>query len=167
MRTAFILLLLTAPLPAAELTGRVVGVTDGDTITVLDTNKVQHKIRLEGIDAPESKQAFGTKAKQALSDRVFGKEVRVEWKGKDPYGRILGHVHAGKDHVNLSMVRDGFAWHFKRYNKDQKLADAEVEAREAGRGFVGRQGACPAVGFQEAGEREGGRELKRLFVPEG
>lgn len=109
--------------------------TDGHTITILDADKVQHKIRLEGIDAPESKQAFGTKAKQALSDRVFGKSVRVEWKEKDCYGRTLGHVYAGSDHVNLSMIRDGYAWHCKRYNKDQKLADAEVEAREAGRGL--------------------------------
>ncbi|MCC7421744.1 MAG: thermonuclease family protein [Planctomycetaceae bacterium] len=136
-------------LPAAELTGRVVGVTDDDTITVLDADKVQHKIRHEGIDAPESKQAFGTKAKQALSDRVFGKDVRVEWKERDRYKRIPGHVYAGEDHVNLSMVRDGFAWHFKRYNKDQKLADAEVEAREAGRGLWADKEPVPPWEFRK------------------
>lgn len=153
MRTALIFLCLATPLPAAELTGRVVGVTDGDTITVLDAEKVQHKIRLEGIDAPESKQAFGSKAKQALSDRIFDKTVRIEWKEKDRYGRILGRVYAGKDHVNLDMVRDGFAWHFKRYSKDQNLSDAETEAREAGRGLWADKDPVPPWEFRKRPKR--------------
>src|SRR5437879_452638 len=83
------------------IAGNVVGVTDGDTITVLDSEKVTHKIRLEGIDAPESGQAFGTQAKKALSDKIFGKSVIVEDTGRDRYGRTLGDVYVEKHHVNL------------------------------------------------------------------
>ena len=88
-----ILLLLTLPLAQAEtLTGRVVRVTDGDTIVVLDASKVQHKIRLTGIDAPERGQAFGTKSKEHLSDLVAGKSVVVDYSKYDRYQRILGKV---------------------------------------------------------------------------
>ena len=77
---------------ADTITGRVVGVADGDTVTVLDADKVQHKIRLAGIDAPEKAQAFGNRSKQNLSDLVFGKDVRVDWDKRDRYGRIVGKV---------------------------------------------------------------------------
>jgi endonuclease YncB( thermonuclease family) len=112
-----------------SITGRVVGVHDGDTITVLDGSNVQHRIRLAGIDAPEAKQAFGTKAKQALSGMVFGKEVRVEGHGGDKYGRTLGDVVAGGTWVNRTMVEAGMAWHYVAYFKDKELADAEKDAR--------------------------------------
>lgn len=72
------------------ITGKVIGVSDGDTITILDSGNRQHKIRLEGIDAPESNQAFGSRAKQSLSDLVFGKTVTVTSRKKDRYGRVLG-----------------------------------------------------------------------------
>ena len=78
--------------PPRPFTGKVVGVTDGDTITVLH-DRQPYKIRLEGIDAPESGQAFGTKAKQVLSAKIFGKEVKVVWKSRDRYKRILGHIY--------------------------------------------------------------------------
>lgn len=89
--------------------GRCTKVSDGDTITVLDSEKVQHKVRLDRIDAPEKKQAFGEKSKQHLSEMVFGKDVRVEWQKKDRYQRILGIVFIGEKDVNLQMVKDGFA----------------------------------------------------------
>ena len=89
----FLFLLLTFPFLHAEtLTGRVVRVTDGDTIVVLDADKVQHKIRLQGIDAPERKQAFGTKSKEHLSDLLAGKTVEVDYSKYDRYGRVLGKV---------------------------------------------------------------------------
>src|SRR6267378_4491443 len=72
-----------------EFTGKVVHIADGDTLTVLDADNVQHKIRLHGIDAPEKGQAFGTKAKEALAEKVHEKTVRVVWKEKDKYGRIV------------------------------------------------------------------------------
>lgn len=88
---AFVFLLLGNAW-AEALEGRVVRVTDGDTITVLDARKVQHRIRLAGIDAPEKKQAFGTRAKENLSYLVFGKTVRVDGRKKDQYGRLVGKV---------------------------------------------------------------------------
>ena len=93
-----ILLLISCSLHAAALQGKVVGVADGDTITVLDANNIQHKIRLEGIDAPETAQAFGQKSKQSLSQMVQSKQVTVEYQKKDKYDRTLGKVlHNGTD----------------------------------------------------------------------
>jgi endonuclease YncB( thermonuclease family) len=85
---ALLLSLVTAG--AATLTGKVVGVSDGDTITVLDAAKTQHKIRLAGIDAPEKAQPLGQKSKEHLSDSVFGKHVQVEYTKTDKYGRTVG-----------------------------------------------------------------------------
>jgi endonuclease YncB( thermonuclease family) len=110
----------------AELVGQVVGVSDGDTITVLDATKRQHKVRLEGIDAPESHQAWGTRAKQELSKKVYLQHVRVVDTGRDKYGRTLGHVYVGPLWVNLDMIASGFAWHYAEYNNEAELASAEV-----------------------------------------
>ena len=82
----------------------MVGVADGDTVTVLDADKVQHKIRLAGIDAPEKSQPFGNRSKQNLSDLVFGKYVRVDWDKRDRYGRIVGKVWVQP--VSLSDLPD-------------------------------------------------------------
>jgi len=109
--------------PAAKiLDGKTVGVSDGDTVTVLDATNTQHKIRLEAIDAPESHQPFGTKSKQALSDKVFGKTVRVEWTEKDKYRRTLGHIFIDDRWINKEMVEEGWAWHYKQYSDDEDLA---------------------------------------------
>ncbi len=129
------------PLAWADITGYVVGVADGDTITVLDADKVQHKIRLTGIDAPEKKQPFGNRSKQNLSDMVFNKIVTVETDKRDRYGRELGKVLAGGVEVNLEQVRAGMAWHYKAYERTQSAAgrqayaDAENEAKAAKRGL--------------------------------
>ena len=126
---------------AATLTGRTVRVTDGGTIVILSEGNVQHKIRLQGIDAPERKQAFGTKSKEHLSESVAGRFVVVEYDKKDRYGRIVGNVLAGKEDVCLKQVSDGFAWHYKKYQKEQTVTDrilyteAEVKARDAKRGL--------------------------------
>ncbi len=114
---------------SATLTGRVVKVSDGDTITVLDAVNVQHKIRLYGIDAPEKKQAFGQVSKKHLSSLVAGKAVRVEYSKKDKYGRILGTVFVGDTDINLKMIADGMAWHYKKFDKTPAYAKAEDAAR--------------------------------------
>jgi endonuclease YncB( thermonuclease family) len=125
----------------ADITGNVVGVADGDTITVLDADKVQYKIRLTGIDAPEKKQPFGNRSKQSLSDMVFNKTVTVETVKRDRYGRELGKVLAGGKDVNLEQVRAGLAWHYKAYERTQSAtdrqayADTENEAKAAKRGL--------------------------------
>ena len=120
---------------ADTLQGRVVTIADGDTITVLDADKVQHKIRLTGIDAPEKAQAFGNKSKQALADMVFGKDVQVEEHGKDKYKRTLGRVLVNGIDANAEMVRQGYAWVYRKYSKNPDLLRLEAEAREAKRGL--------------------------------
>jgi endonuclease YncB( thermonuclease family) len=107
----FILTILLTPIAAQQktITGKVVGVSDGDTITVLDDSKQQHKVRLEGIDAPESAQAFGTQAKKSLSDLVFGRTVTVASSKTDRYGRVLGKVQLEGKNINYVQALFGFA----------------------------------------------------------
>ena len=128
------LLLAAPPTVTEQINGKVVGVTDGDTITVL-VNKTTIKVRLEGIDAPESKQSYGTKTKQALSEMVFGKNVLVKKTGEDRYGRTLGVIMLGEKDINAKMIEEGWAWHYKKYNNEERLAKLEVEARSDKRGL--------------------------------
>ncbi len=138
---ALVSLLAASNVYAATLTGHVVGIHDGDTITVLDAAKAQHKIRLAGVDAPELKQAFGTRSKQSLSEMVYNKQVKVEWDKRDRYGRTIGVILVDGHDVNLEQVRTGMAWWYRQYAKEQKSEDrklyesAENEARTAKRGL--------------------------------
>lgn len=115
--------------------GRVVGIDDGDTITVLDSSKANHEIRLLGIDAPEKGQAFGTQSKQNLSESVFNKVVTIEWRKRDRYSCIVGKVRLSGRDVCLDQVMAGLAWHYKYYQDDQTPEDrqlydvAEIAAR--------------------------------------
>jgi endonuclease YncB( thermonuclease family) len=120
---------------AEEFQGRIVGVTDGDTVTVLTPTERQVKVRLAEIDTPEGNQPYGTRAKQALSGFVFGHTVRVIVVGTDRYGRTIGHVYVGDLDVNAEMVRSGMAWVYREYNRDPSLLALEKEAKEAGRGL--------------------------------
>lgn len=113
---------------AETLSGRVVHVSDGDTITVLDASNHQHKIRLSGIDAPESGQAFGRVSKQNLADLVAGKTVSVEWSKHDKYRRIVGKVLLGSQDVCLEQIKTGMAWHYKKYEKEQAPEDRSIYA---------------------------------------
>lgn len=138
----YIALLFLLPVGAlADVQGLVVGVSDGDTIAVLDDDKTQHKIRLAGIDAPEKGQAFGQRSKEHLSDLVYKKTVTVEGSKKDRYGRTVGKVLVNGVDANLEQVRADFAWHYKQYEREQSKADrvtyaqAEDEARAAKRGL--------------------------------
>ena len=115
---------------------KVVKVTDGDTVHVLDQLKTKFKIRLGGIDAPERKQAFGKKSGKNLSNLVAGKNVEVEFSKRDRYGRIIGKLIKDGQDVNLLQIIQGYAWHYKKYQRDQSKIDrilyasAETEARE-------------------------------------
>ncbi len=127
--------LLASQALAADFTGRVVGVSDGDTITVLHNGKGE-RIRLHGIDCPEKRQAFGKRAKQFTSNLVFAKTVTVQVVDRDRYGRTVGVVLLpdGRS-LNHELVRAGFAWMYRRYTNDQSLSDLEEEARVAQRGL--------------------------------
>lgn len=120
---------------AASFSGQVVGVSDGDTISVLHNGKAE-KIRLNGIDCPESHQDFGQRAKQFTSNLTFNKTVTVEVSDHDKYGRTVGDVILpdGRN-LNRELVRAGFAWWYKQYSHDQSLGELEEEARAAKRGL--------------------------------
>jgi endonuclease YncB( thermonuclease family) len=111
------------------LTGKVVSVTDGDTIKVLTKNKTLYKIRLNGIDAPERSQAFGKKSKANLSQLVAARIVDVQYKKTDMYGRILGTVFVDNNDINLRQIEDGYAWVYRRYCKRADYYKAEESAR--------------------------------------
>ena len=117
------LFLAATSLQAATLSGRVVGVADGDTITILDSSNTQYKIRLAGIDAPEKKQPFGNVAKKSLSDMVYGKQVSVDYNKQDRYGRTVGKVIVDGVDANLEQVKRGLAWFYKKYQNEQPLED--------------------------------------------
>lgn len=134
---------------AETLQGRVVGIHDGDTVTVVDTNRQQYKIRLAGIDAPESKQAYGSRSKQNLSKWLYNRQVIVKWNKRDRYGRTVGVVLVDGHDVNLEQVRAGMAWWYRQYAKEQTLPDrqayelAENEAKAAKRGLWSDLEAVP------------------------
>ena len=131
-----ILLLLLSPLSfAEELTGKVIKVSDGDTITVLDSNNQKYKIRLQGIDAPETQQAFGETSRQSLASLVYDKEVIILWDKRDKYARILGKVIVDGRDANYEQLKKGLAWYYKQYENDlsdedkERYSEAEAWAR--------------------------------------
>lgn len=119
----------------------MISIADGDTVTVLDSANTQIKIRLMGIDAPEKKQAFGTRSKESLSALVFDKQVTVEFSKKDKYGRTVGKILVNGIDANLEQVKAGMAWHYKQYQREQSADDratyaqAEEQARAAKTGL--------------------------------
>jgi endonuclease YncB( thermonuclease family) len=140
-----IVALFTVSALADTLHGRVVGVSDGDTITVLDASNQQHKIRLSGIDAPEKAQPFGQRSKENLSRHVFGRDVSVEWHKVDRYKRIVGKVKVAEPSCRdaacpktfdacHAQISAGLAWWYSKYAKDQSREDAnryELAEQEA------------------------------------
>ena len=114
---------------------KVVKVVDGDTVYALDQGRERHKIRLGGIDAPEHNQAFGNKSTDNLARLIAGKNILVEYVKRDKYGRIIGKLLKGNLDINLQQVKDGFAWHYKHFKRDQSVNDrvlyssAEIEAK--------------------------------------
>ena len=131
MRPMFFLLLLAlASVSAAEsFSGRVIGVSDGDTLTILHIEgerKTPRKIRISGIDAPESKQAFGNRAKEAMSALAFGQQAEAECPTVDRYGRDVCKVTVSGVDVGLALIQQGYAWHFKKYQRTQPKADRAI-----------------------------------------
>lgn len=145
---------------AVIILGKVVGIADGDTVTVLDASKNQHRIRLEGIDAPEKSMPFGQRAKEHLSNLVFAKDVEVKTSKKDRYGRAIGSIFVNGLDANLAMVNAGMAWHYKKYQKEQSPADrliyasAEEQARSRRAGLWRDDNPTPPWEYRK-GRRDG------------
>jgi hypothetical protein len=120
------------PLFSFALEGKVVGVTDGDTIKILTPKRQQIKVRLYGIDAPEKKQPYGAAAKQYLADLVAGKTVQIEEHGKDRYKRVLGVVYFDGKDVNEILVLNGYAWAFTKYSKIYESQERQARSKGLG-----------------------------------
>jgi endonuclease YncB( thermonuclease family) len=120
---------------AEEFAGRVVGITDGDTIKVLRADRAE-TVRLQGVDAPEKRQAYGERARRFAADLAFDRTVVVRATGRDRNGRLLGEVVLpdGRS-LNQELVRNGYAWWFRKYSGDVRLASLEAEARQGRRGL--------------------------------
>lgn len=143
-----------------QIEGRVVGVHDGDTITLLDAEDHQHKIRLDGIDAPELGQPFGRVAKRHLADLVGDRRTVAECHKIDRYGRDVCRVLAGGVDAGLEQIRAGMAWYFRRYaselprDRRQRYADTEETARGERRGLWAD--AKPVPPWEWRGTHKGG-----------
>jgi endonuclease YncB( thermonuclease family) len=126
----------------AELVvGKVVSVADGDTLTILDSSNTKHRIRIDGIDAPETGQAFGQRSKDSLSELAYWRRGKARCSKRDRYGRQVCKVTVSGVDVGLEQIRRGMAWHFKRYAYQQTLSDgaaystAESTAKSSGSGL--------------------------------
>ena len=157
--TILALLLFSFGVNADLLNGRVVKVTDGDTITVLDNSNIQHKIRLSGIDAPEMNQAYGERSRLALAYAVAGGHVLIDWNKRDRWNRIVGKVLVNNKDINLQQVQEGMAWHYKKYEREQDAADralyahAEDEAQRNKIGLWRNHIAVPPWEFRKLAKR--------------
>lgn len=150
---ALLTLTLAEVASAATFTGMVTRIIDGDTLSVLDDEKHELRVRLAGIDAPEHHQPWGGRARQNLARLAFSKRVSVEWY-KTSYNRVVGIVRVGGIDMSLAQLRAGLAWHYKKYEREQTAesrqayAAAELEARDKRRGLWKDQEPIPPWDFR-------------------
>ena len=141
---------------AKDITGTVVSVADGDTITVLSAEKKQYKIRMAAIDSPEKAQAFGQRSKQHLSDLIYKKEVRVQVVDIDRYKRHVGVVFLGDRNINQAQVAAGFAWVYRQFVKNipkpmaKAFANAEASAKASKAGLWADKDPVPPWDWRRA-----------------
>lgn len=164
--TALLLLTSLSAANADELQGRVVAIADGDTLTILDAQNQQHKIRLAGIDAPEKNQPFGQVSRQHLAKQCFQQAASVVWNKRDRYQRIIGKVYCKGKEVGLDQIQAGLAWWYRKYAKDQtqedqgRYSDAEIAASRDKRGLWQSPKPTPPWDW-----RRKGRGLNGLHEP--
>lgn len=135
----FALAVAAYPALAGDLAGKVVGVSDGDTLTLLGNGRDRYRVRLAEIDAPEGGQPYGRNARRMLSDLAYGKQVSVRVVDVDRFGRYVGRIRADGVDVNAEMVKRGAAWAYRAYLSDQRFLMWEQEARRSKRGLWGLQ----------------------------
>lgn len=151
----FVILIVFAntPVQAYEIKGVVVHIADGDTLTVLTSQKKQIKIRLADIDAPEKHQPFGRKAKQLLAKLSFQKQVTVNISKTNRYGRSIGRISIENTNINSELVAKGMAWVYTKYTDDQKLIALEQLARNSKLGLWAANKPIPPWDWRK-GQRE-------------
>ncbi|QZA79555.1 thermonuclease family protein [Deefgea tanakiae] len=135
-----------------QLSGQVIGVSDGDTATILTADRKPVKIRLAQIDAPEKAQAFGERSKQSLSDLIYGKNVIVDVETTDKYGRTVGKIIVAGIDANLEQIKRGMAWFYVQYGKDAKYRDAESKAKSAKLGLWSEAAPTPPWEWRHSGK---------------
>lgn len=135
--TLFLACAWSAAISAQEIAGRVVGISDGDSFTLLTADNRQLKIRLAEIDAPERGQPYGSRAREQLSRLIFEETVIVDVQTLDRYGRTVGRPYKVDLDVCAEMVRTGAAWVYRQHLRDEELLEIESEARKARRGVWG------------------------------
>ena len=122
--------------PSQQLSGRIIEVYDGDTATLLTTDNLKYKVRFFGIDAPEAAQDFGLVSRDALREKILGKEVTVKVAATDRYGRAVGQVMLDSRYINREMAAEGMAWYYKDFAANEyDLEEAERSARRERRGL--------------------------------
>ena len=146
----FIAQLLCASTFAEEISGKIVAVTDGDTLVILVNGHDQIKVRLAEIDAPEKSQPFGQRSKQSLADLCFDKDAVLQKTATDRYGRTVAKVTCAGVYANGEQIRVGLAWAYRKYLRDQSLLDLESDAREAKRGLWVDSEPVPPWEFRKA-----------------
>lgn len=159
----FIFISLANIANAETITGKVVAVSDGDTLTLLDSSQRQVKVRLAQIDAPEKKQDYGQVSKQALSGLVFGKQVTVDVETIDRYKRTVGKVRISGVDANLNQVQNGMAWVYRQYAKDQAYFAAEDSAKAAKVGLWSQPEPTPPWEFRKQRKKSNESPLYRLI----
>ncbi|MDR2995560.1 MAG: thermonuclease family protein [Bacillus cereus] len=156
-KVLFILLLLLvscSPTSTGEkeegiITGKVISVADGDTVTILTDTNEQIRVRLYGIDAPERGQDFGSKARSYLNSLCYGKMARVEKKGIDQYDRVLGIVYVNDLNLNWEMVKNGLAWYYDYFTDDPYLEELERVARKQKLNIWSMENPVPPYKFRK------------------
>lgn len=149
--TFFTFCILNANLFAQHvLYGKVVALHDGDTFTILDNDKIQYKIRMDGIDAPELGQDYSKASKKFLSDLIYMQTVKITYRKKDKYGRYIATVLLDNENINLKMIANGMAWHYTKYNKDATYIDAEKYAKAQKKGLWSLNGAIAPWLYRES-----------------
>ncbi len=151
----------------------VVGVNDGDTVTVLFADeKRQQKVRLATIDAPEYSQPYGKKSREHLSDLVFRKKIRLREMGRDKYGRIIGEIFLDEKNINVEQIRSGFAWHYKHHERQQTFKErviysqAEKYAREKRLGVWQDRDPIPPWDFRRENPRNQKKQNRSEMLTE-
>lgn len=133
LKKAFVLFLIFTTnyiFSQTTLTAKVLGIKDGDTVVVLDSLNNQTTLRLAEIDCPEKSQPFGTKAKQFTSDQIYRKEIKYVVTDIDKYGRSIAKIYYDDNkYLSAELIKNGLAWHYKRYSTSEELANFENSAR--------------------------------------